>query len=284
MKRILVTGATGYIGSHLIKALSNSGYIVDGLDFNNSQNNIQPYVDNFYHIDITGEFYIGRQYDTVVHLAAKTMVAKSVENPMEYYKTNLLGTENILKKCKFKNFLYGSTGSAFQPGSSPYATSKRAAEDLVYLLDNYTVARFYNVSGNQGFKKYDNSFYHLIRKAAAVANGRFSCLDIYGDDYNTPDGTTIRNYTHISDIVNGLVNIIEYGSTNKVECLGSSIGYSVKEVIAAMNKACGYEINTTIKPRRPGEVEISILPEQSRFFRESKSILDQCKSALETEF
>lgn len=284
MKKILITGATGYIGSHLVRALANRGYIVDGLDYNIEQNDISDYVQILFNLDITGTFTLTKEYDTIVHLAAKTMVAKSVANPMDYYKTNLLGTQNILSRCKFKHFVYGSTGSAFQPESSPYAMSKRAAEDLICLLDNYTVARFYNVSGNNGFKKFDDSFYHLIRKAAAVANGKFDCLDIYGDDYNTPDGTTIRNYTHITDIVNGLVNIIEYGSTNRIECLGSETGYSVKEVISAMNEACGFEIKTQIKPRRPGEVEISVLPEQSKFFKQTHSLVDQCKSALEMEY
>lgn len=283
--KILVTGATGYIGSHVVMALAEEGYTVTGTDYNLDQNNISKYVDTVIPWDIRAVYNkILPDFDTVIHLAAKTMVEPSVTNPADYYNTNIFGTINVADIMKNSpHFIYCSTGAAINPSSSPYAMSKRASEDIVSQLDKFTICRFYNVCGNNGFKKFDDGYYHLMRKAAATLNGKFSSMNVYGRDYDTPDGTAIRNYTHIKDIVSSIVSIVKHGPTQNIENLGNEHGYSVAEVINAMEEVSGKKMITNYKERRKGDTGKSVLPNQSKFFNELCSLKDQCLSALENE-
>ena len=302
--KILVTGATGYIGAHVVKALSERGHVVTGTDCDDKQNDISKYAEFIYwDIDFNDVNVVleERSYDKIIHLAARTKVPNSVANPLKYYTTNVLGTSHVTS-IPCDHFIYCSTGSAFDPVANPYAGSKYAGELITkqFYPNNHSIVRFYNVSGNDGMLKYDDDVSHLIRKAARVANSilhnSLDCnailnckiaesevMNVYGTDYDTRDGTCIRNYTHITDIVNGIINIVEAEPTNKIECLGSPDGTSVKEVIDTMNRVSGVELNQKVMPRREGDVAISVVPEDSPFFTQTKTLDDMCIDALEVE-
>lgn len=283
-KTVLVTGATGYIGSHVVKRLYEAGYSVTGTDFNLEQNDITPYVDDLINWDIRTPGPITQHFDAVVHLAALTRVSDSVADPDSFYKTNVNGTVNLVHAVDFDHFVFCSTGSAFHPTSSPYAASKAIAEGFIQtLVPNYSICRFYNVSGNEGFQKFDDERSHLIRRLAATANGAYPDFRIFGRDYPTRDGTAVRSYVHVSDIADAIVRVVDHGPTTRVECFGTTTGYTVEEVFDAMTQVSGKNILKVYEPRRAGDIAESTMPEQSVFFVERHSLKDQCKSALQYE-
>ena len=136
--------------------------------------------------------------------------------------------------------------------------------------------------------KFDDDVSHLIRKAARVVNAvknreNSASMNLYGNDFDTRDGTCIRNYTHVKDIVDGVVNIVENEATNKVECLGSPKGVSVLEVIDTMKRVSGIDFKVNITDRRDGDIAVSTVPMESQFFKETKTLEDMCRDALEVE-
>ena len=284
--RLLVTGATGYIGSHFVKAAAEAGHSILAADYNWNQNDISEYTKRFFNWDIRVESKHIHNIDKVVHIAAKTKVPESVKNPYDYYLTNVIGTANVAKSLidPVDHFIYCSTGSAFEPESNPYAGSKYAGELVAkQYCDRTSVVRFYNVSGNDGMSKFDDEYSHLIRKAAAVVNGKFDKLYIHGTDYDTRDGTCIRNYTHIKDITDSLLRIVENDPTNEIDCLGSPNGYTVKEVIDTMRSVSNTQFEVVETSRRDGDVDISTVPYESKYFKEEKTLEDMCLDALKYE-
>tara|TARA_E500000178_G_scaffold272978_1_gene271297 strand:- start:1651 stop:2073 length:423 start_codon:yes stop_codon:yes gene_type:complete len=139
------------------------------------------------------------------------------------------------------------------------------------------------VCGNNGFNKFDDAYSHLIRKAAAVANGKFDTLEIFGTDYDTRDGTCIRNYTHVVDIVDSLQKIVENKPTGVIDCLGSPEGVSVREVVDTMCNVSKKNLHIVEKERRLGDIPVSTVPDKSIYFKQTKSVADMCKDALEHE-
>jgi UDP-glucose 4-epimerase len=289
--KIFVTGATGYIGAHVVKALHDRGHQVSATDYDIEQNDVREYA-HFFKWDIRYPIDELSKFDKVVHIAAMTKVPNSVKDPYNYYLTNVIGTKNVIDSVPHDHFIYCSTGSAFDPASNPYAATKWGGELITQqFCPKYSLVRFYNVSGNAGFLKYDDDVSHLIRKAARVVNAvtdrvneaEHGHMSLYGTNYDTRDGTCIRNYTHIKDIVDGLVRIVEADATNKVECLGSPEGVSVKEVIDTMKRVSGVDFKVLEMPRRPGDVAISTVPEHSQFFIQTKTLEDMCIDAIEVE-
>ena len=264
MKKILITGCSGYIGSHLSKMLSND-YEVHGLDIEEPQ---AP-LNEFYRCDINRQFAIPGdiEYDTVIHLAALVRVGESEQIPIKYYITNLNGTMNVVNKIKTKNFIFASTGAA-QDCSSAYGISKRAAEDVVreyctkHKQQDYTIFRFYNVIGNDGYEPTnpDGLMYNLIK---ARTTKEFT---IFGDDYNTSDGTCVRDYVHVNEICDALKQAIEKPS-NSIECLGHGIGKTVIDIVNMFKEVNNIDFEVKVGPRRKGDIESSVLANVSPYMR-----------------
>ena len=283
--RLFVTGATGYIGAHFVKAASEAGHTIVATDYNLSQNDLTKYSANTLEWDIRKPItnkIVG--IDKVIHIAAKTKVPNSVKDPYDYYLTNVVGTKNVIDAAPCNHFVYCSTGSAFEPASNPYAGSKHAGELIAKQFNNKcSLVRFYNVSGNDGMQKYDDEYSHLIRRAAAVVNGKFDKLYIHGTDFDTRDGTCIRNYTHVKDIVDSLLRITENNPTNEIDCLGSPEGYSVREVIDTMANVSRANFEVVEGPRRDGDIAVSTVPIKSKYFEQKKSLEDMCIDAIKYE-
>lgn len=268
--KVLITGNSGYIGSHLTKILKEQNqHELYGLDINNPIID----VDNFIGQNITSAGYwnITQEYDCVIHLAAEVSVSRSVNNPTLYYTTNTIGTLNVLKNIKTKRFIHASTGSA-GPMNNPYGISKRAAEQIVdqYCTENnipFTIFRFYNVTGSDGINPTnpDGLMWNLMN---AQKTGVFN---LFGNDYNTEDGTAVRDYTHVNEICHSVIKAIDT-STNQIENLGHGVGTTVQQMVdlyKSVNK-CDFEVK--VCPRRDGDLERSVLDNPSEFMQKLYTI------------
>ena len=283
--KLLVTGARGYIGAHISKMLKEAGHTVIATDLPDVDgNDIRAYVDHFYAWDInhTPPESITQHLDVdvVIHMAALISVEESVANPSCYYQTNVFGTLNVIQTFPDHKFVFASTGAAFLP-ISPYARSKVAAEDIVKeKCAAYTIFRFYNVAGSTGFRSY-NEPTHLMRRAAMVARGDIPEIAIYGTDYDTKDGTCIRDYVHVADIAKAVCHAAKKpAAMTDYECLGSGKSYTVREVIDTMREVSGKHFTVRNEDRRQGDTVEVRVPALSPFITPSHTLADMCMSAL----
>lgn len=273
MKKLLITGCNGYIGQHLVKLLKND-YEVYGIDSRMPFNTT-----HMINMDIRTELKefeftlndIPWEYDTVVHLAALVKVNESVLKPIQYYNTNLFGTINVLKKLQYKNFVFASTGTADNP-INPYALSKRSAEDVVerYCIENtktFTSFRFYNVIGSDGISptNMDGLMFNLMK---AKETGIFN---LYGNDYDTIDGTPVRDYVHVNEICHSIQKAIEMPA-NSLQNLGHGKGHTVKEMVKVFKEVnnCDFEIKYCQK--RAGDLEYSVLDNISSYMKSNYTL------------
>lgn len=273
MKKVLITGNSGYIGSHLSKLLEGD-YELYGLDLQNPRH---PVTKHFKH-DIRQNIPASKiEFDTIVHLAALVNVGESELKPTDYYMTNFIGTLNVLNTLKCNNFVFASTGAA-EGTSSAYGTSKRAAEDCVrewceYKKLPYTTFRFYNVIGSEGYAPTnpDGLFFNLIR---AKHDGDFT---IFGTDYDvSEDGSCVRDYVHVMEVCDAIKTAIEKPS-NQIECLGHGVGYTVKEMVNIFCKVNDADFMIKSGPRRKGDLPSSVLEEVSPYMKQKYSIEDLLK-------
>jgi len=277
MKKVLITGNSGYIGSHLSKMLMDTmKYEVHGLDIRDPQYALN----RFYRQDINRQFSLDEEFDAVIHLAALVNVGESEQIPIQYYITNLNGTMNVINKVKTKNFIFASTGAAVGCESA-YGISKRAAEDVVkeycthHNKKDYTIFRFYNVIGTTVVPPTnpDGLMYNLMK---ARETGEFT---IFGNDYDTRDGTCVRDYVHVMEICDALKQAIEKPS-NQIECLGHGVGRTVGEIVdlfRRVNNIPNINLLTKIGPRRKGDLAVSVLDNVSPYMKELYSFEDLLK-------
>jgi len=276
MKEVLVTGSSGYIGSHLLKKIvGGSLYRVSGID---KENPDKVHPDKFYYGDIRNDKYLKYKYpfDCVVHLAAEMRVGESVKDPILYYETNVLGTLNVLRNIKTKHFIFASTGAA-EGLASPYGISKKSAEEIViqYCLENgiqYTIFRFYNVIGSDDtpIKNPDGLFFNLLK---SKDTGVFT---IFGNDYDTEDGTCIRDYVHVNEICESILLSLSKPA-NGIESLGHGEGNSVLDMFNMFKKVNNLDVSLEYGPRRDGDIPVSVLKDKSAYIKNEYKLEDLLK-------
>jgi UDP-glucose 4-epimerase len=284
---ILVTGGAGYIGSHAVLALLDRGCTVTVVD--NLVTGFASLVDDrasFYEADIGDQLamrpiFSERNIDTVLHFAGSISVPESVSDPMKYYENNVVNTIRLLDVAQdagLKNFIFSSTSAVYGDTdqlpitetqatnpASPYGRTKLIVEGLLADASaahgfHCGILRYFNVAGADPAGRTGQSTAgaaNLIKLATEVVTGQRDQLTIFGTDYPTPDGTGVRDYVHVTDLVNAHVLLLEKlleGLTYEILNCGYGRGFSVREVVDALNQVTNRDIPTVTAARRPGDV------------------------------
>ena len=284
-KKILVTGGAGYIGSHVVRQLGTSGEDVITLDnlstgFEAAVTAGELIIGDTGDASLLERVFAKHDIDTVMHFAAHTIVPESVADPLKYYRNNTASSRTLLEaaaKNGVKNIVFSSTAAVYgvpadgkaseesptQP-INPYGTSKLMTEwmlrDLAFAGGpNYVALRYFNVAGCEPTGTIGQSTPKatlLVKVACEAATGRRPGVAIYGTDYPTPDGTGLRDYIHVEDLATAHVDALAYlrnGGEPAVLNCGYGHGYSVREVLSAVEKANGEPLNISEEPRRAGD-------------------------------
>jgi len=322
---VLVTGGAGYIGSHTCVQLLEAGYevtIVDNLS-NSSKESIKRVEEitgkkiKFYEIDLVNKedlkkVFEENKFDATIHFAGLKAVGESVALPLKYYQNNLTSTLNlceIMAEHGVKNLVFSSSATVYgKPETvpiredfplsctNPYGRTKLMIEEILrdlYIADNewdIAILRYFNPVGahpsgriGEDPKDIPNN---LLPYVAQTAIGKREYVHVFGNDYDTPDGTGVRDYIHVDDLANGHlcalrkisnhVGVVTYN-------LGTGKGYSVLDMIAAFSKACGHEIPYKIEARRPGDIDSCYAdPSYAKAeigFEAKKNLEDMCRDA-----
>jgi len=311
---ILLTGGAGYIGSHIAKLLSTDENtkvtIVDNLtggsfdSISVLKRMFKPQNFNFIQLNLNNQVELikvfeSTHFDAVIHLAANLQVSESVSNPLKYYLNNTVNSTNLINIClkhKIKNFVFSSTAAVYGHPTTfpvtenttknpinPYGMSKLMTENILKDVSsahsdfNYVALRYFNVAGAD----FDGLLgechipeTHLIPLAIRAALGEKKQLSLYGDNYETPDGTCIRDYIHVNDLARAHIKAIDYlmenNMSNTFNC-GYNAGFSVKQVIDVIKNISNSNFKVIIKEKRAGDPAILIADNNK-----IKTILDWC--------
>ena len=286
---ILVTGGAGYVGSHVVADLVDRGNQVVVFD-NLQQGHAQAVVDGATLIagDLADryavrELFAKHRIDSVMHFAANSLVGESMKYPFRYLRDNVSNAVNLIESAvefDVKKFVFSSTCAIFgnpervpideavpiDPGS-PYGESKfliervlRWAEEIYGM--NYAALRYFNAAGAHptiAIGENHDPETHLIPIALQVAARQRSHLDIFGDDYATPDGTCVRDYIHVCDLADAHIRVLQVLEERSCQYnVGTGHGFSVREVIDAVNRVAGVQIPVRVADRRPGDPAVLV--------------------------
>jgi UDP-glucose 4-epimerase len=282
---ILVTGGAGYIGSHVVRQLIGRGEQVVVLDnlvtgFRQAVLGAELCVGDAGDTALVASLLAQRQVDTVLHFAAHTIVPESVERPLKYYGNNTAATRNLLEACNragVRHFVFSSTAAVYGTPATgfadeetppapinPYGTSKLMSEWILRDLSavsslRHVSLRYFNVAGSDPQGRIGQATPKatlLIKVACEAAVGKRPSVSIFGTDFPTPDGTGVRDYIHVEDLADAHLKAVDYlrtgGASVTLNC-GYGHGYSVREVIAAVESVTGTKLKVVEAPRRPGD-------------------------------
>jgi UDP-glucose 4-epimerase len=283
--RILITGGAGYIGSHVVKALGQLGHdltIYDNLSTGHRAaitygKLVEGQLEDHDKLD---QLFQRQQFEAVLHFAGSIVVPESVSDPLQYYANNTVNSHFLLSLCKkhqVDKFIFSSTAAVYgMPKSgicteeselapiNPYGQSKLMTEFMLKDLAasssfRYVALRYFNVSGADPEGRIGQSFpkaTHLIKVACETACGKREQMEVFGTDYETPDGTCVRDYIHVSDLADAHVKALEYlerGGKSEVLNCGYGHGFSVKEVVSRVKELTGVDFKVIQSPRRAGD-------------------------------
>jgi UDP-glucose 4-epimerase len=283
--KILITGGAGYIGSHVLKALSTGNHeitVYDNLStgFKEAITAGELVVGDLSDREKLDKLFSDKKFEAVLHFAGSIVVPDSVSDPLGYYRNNTINSHTLLSLCekhKVHKLIFSSTAAVYgmpEDGVcredsvlkpiNPYGQSKLMTEhmlkDLSFASDfRYVALRYFNVSGADPEGRIGQSFpkaTHLIKAACEAACGKREKLDLFGTDYPTKDGSCIRDYIHVSDLADAHVKALEYlarGGKSEVLNCGYGHGYSVKEVISRVKEITKVDFKVVEGPRRAGD-------------------------------
>lgn len=288
---VLVLGGAGYIGSHMVRRLLDQGQdvvVVDNL-VKGHRAAVAPEA-KFYQVDIRdknalSEVFEKENIDAVVHFAAFSIVPESVAEPLMYFDNNTAGMVTLLEVMKdfdVKKIVFSSTAATYgnpvnipiketdpQNPINPYGESKLMMEKMMAWADSaydikWVALRYFNVAGaiDDGSIGEDHGpETHLVPIILQAAAGQRDYIEMFGDDYNTPDGFNVRDYVHVVDLADAHILALDYlakGNKSAQFNLGSATGFSVKEMVEAAREATGVNIEAKVGPRRPGDPDILV--------------------------
>ena len=283
--KVLVTGGAGYIGSHMVRTLGEQGHdvvVYDNLSTGYRESVLfgRLVVGDLADVATLDALFAGEKFDAVAHFAAHIVVDESVREPIKYYRNNFVNALNLIETCvrhKVDRFIFSSTAAvygipdrvpvtegAFLLPINPYGASKRMVEQLLQDVSHasglrYVALRYFNVAGADPHarigQKYKDAT-HLITVSLRAALGLRKELKIFGTDYETPDGTCIRDYIHVDDLIDAHVLALDHlsrGSESRIFNCGYGHGYSVKEVVKEVMGVTGIDFPVKETDRREGD-------------------------------
>lgn len=289
--RILVLGGAGYIGSHTVYELVDAGYeviVIDNL-LTGFKEAVHPQA-KFYEGDIRDKIFLDNilskeKIDGVIHFAASSQVGESMKNPLKYYNNNLCGTEVLLESMVehgIDKIVFSSTAATYgEPESIPiletartlptncYGETKLSMEKMFKWISKahnlrYVSLRYFNACGahpNGKIGEAHNPETHLIPLVLQVPNGKREYISVFGNDYDTKDGTCVRDYIHVNDLAQAHILAMEYlskGGESNIFNLGNGVGFTVKEVIETARKVTNHTIPIIEEERRAGDPSVLI--------------------------